>query len=122
MKHSMRFTLAMSALLLQGCENLTPLNYEMHPTGGELRFVKTGCMVRDATFKDTTGNGYGGGMFRMVSVNAIGDTMDDYYFSCKPTAPNGTTRCAVAAVGSTTTYMSYGGPGCPDLRRFMLVR
>ena len=117
-----RIALAFSVIAIQGCAALEPVNYEVHPTGGDLKFVKSGCRVAGATFTDTTGRGYRGGVFRMVSVDSNGNTMDDYYFTCKPTGPNRTSPCEVSVVGSTTTYMSYGGPACPNLQNFVFVQ
>lgn len=113
---------ASTLLAIQGCTALDPIGYEVHTPGGDLNFVKTGCQVAGATYTDTSGQGYRGGLFRMVSVDANGNTMDEYYITCKPTGPNRTSNCSVTVVGSTTTYMSYGGPACPNLQKFVFVQ
>lgn len=122
MRTTTSFAIALSALAFQGCASLAPLNYEMHPAGGDLKFVKSGCQLAGATFTDTTGRGYSGGLFQMVSVDSAGNTMDEFYISCKPVGAYRTSQCSISAVGSTSTYMTYGGPACPTLREFMLVR
>lgn len=115
---SILFLIALISVL-QGCASLAPQPISFNTNKGNLSFVKTGCTLGDFKYADTSGNGAQFPHFRMISVDSAENTMDEFTISCQSVLPNRTSNCS-HSVNTKNTYMSYGGPGCPDLNRFKL--
>lgn len=107
-------------LTTQGCASLLGSQQITFDTKkGELSFVRHGCVLTDAKFTDKTGRGNSFPYFKFISVDANGNTLDEFFASCEAVGGNGSSHCRISG---RATFAYYGGMACPDLENFRIFQ
>lgn len=120
MKWLRALVIALFALTTLGCASMLGSQHFTFDTGkGKLTFVRHGCVLTDGQFTDSTGRGNSFPYFTFISVNANGNTLDEFTASCNAVAGNGTSNCNISG---HATFAYYGGLACPNLNDFRIFR
>jgi hypothetical protein len=108
------------ALLTQGCASMLQTeDFSMDTGKGILSFQTRGCSLIEGKFTDRTGRGNRSPHYTFISVDAKGNTLDQFDASCNAVAGNGTSNCDI---DGTATFAYYGGIACPDLKKFKVFQ